>query len=132
MKNSVKKTTAAVLLALVGVSAAGCKQQADVASKNLSTAADNFQIARKITFYNGITGQDILVVTGFCSLGNNDPAGQLSVTCKVGPNAYVKDFLGLSDNVTYLAEQLTGADVSTTQYDVVWTPQQIIPNIHVK
>lgn len=62
----------------------GCSSDADVASRNLSNAADNFEINRRIVFYNGITGQYILLIEGYCSLGNSDKAGELSVTCKVG------------------------------------------------
>lgn len=123
------------IIAAVAVTATlltGCSHKSDVVSHNMSNQADNFQIARKITFYNGITGKDILVVTGFCSLGNNDPARELTVICKTGPNTYIKDFLGLSDNVTYLAEQLDGAGVSSTRYTVTWIPQAGIPNIQVQ
>jgi hypothetical protein len=105
---------------------------ADTASQNLSTAADNFQIARRIVFYNGITGGYMLTITGYCSLGNDDKAGELSVTCKVGPNAYKKDFLGLSDNVTYFAEQLDPANVSPDHYEVVFKPETIIPDLVVR
>lgn len=111
----------------------GCgPHQSDVVSHNLSNAADNYQVPRKITFYNGITGKDILVVTGYCSLGNNDAPKELSFTCKTGPHSYIKDFLGLSDNVTYLAEQLDGQDVSSTRYTVTWIPQAVLPNVQVK
>ena len=33
----------------------GCSRDAQVASKNLSYAADNFELDRRIVFYNGIT-----------------------------------------------------------------------------
>lgn len=130
----IKKFLPLALAGALGLTAlTGCgPHQSDVVSYNLSNAADNFQVVRKITFYNGITGRDILVVQGRCSLGNDDPAGQLSVICKTGPNSYIKDFLGLSDNVTYLAEQLDGADVSSTRYTVTWIPQAVVPNVQVK
>ena len=128
-----KRVASFALVGALGVAAlTGCQHQSDVVSHNLSNAADNFQVARKITFYNGITGKDILVVEGLCSLGNNDPAGQLSVICKTGPHTYIKDFLGLSDNVTYLAEQLDGVDVSSVRYQVTWIPQTVVPNVNVK
>ncbi len=97
-----KKTLCAALAVIV---AAGCSD-ANVASSNLSRAADNFEVTRRIVFYNGITGDYMLTIEGLCSLGNNDKAGQLSVTCKTAPAAYKKHFLGLSDNVTYFVEQV--------------------------
>lgn len=118
-----------VLFALVGIALfiAGCARAADVASNNLSVAADNFEITRRIVFYNGINGDYILVIEGLCSLGNYDPAGELSVTCKTGPDAYKKHFLGLSDNVTYFAEQIDGADADPYHYRVIFRPTTIIP-----
>ena len=106
-----------------------CERDADVASRNLSVAADMFEIDRRVVFYNGITGAYILTIEGRCSLGNYDAARQLSVTCKTGPDAYKKHFLGLSDNVTYFAEQLESKGVSTYHYRVVFKPQTIIPDV---
>jgi hypothetical protein len=117
------------ILALVAMTAlAGCND-ADVASENLSRAADNFEIMRRVVFYNGINGEYILEMTGLCSLGNYDSAGELTVTCKTGPREFKKHFLGLSDNVTFFAEQIDGIDVSTYHYRVVFKPQTIIPDV---
>src|SRR5690606_24631213 len=99
------------IAAVVAAVLAGCSD-ADVASSNLSRAADQFEINRRVVFYNGVTGEYILSVEGLCSLGNTDSAGQLSVTCKTGHSSYKKHFLGLSDNVTYFAEQIEPAGVS--------------------
>lgn len=129
-----KKKIAALLAAgvLGGFGLSACSSDADVASKNLSQAADQFEIQRRIVFYNGITGDYILEVEGLCSLGNYDDAGELSVTCKTGPNQYKKHFLGLSDNVTYFAEQLEAAKVSAYHYRVIFKPEEIVPDIDVR
>lgn len=124
-------TLVVVALMLVSLFAACVSNPADVASKNLSTAADQFQITRRIVFYNGITGDYILVIEGLCSLGNKDSAGELSVTCKVGNDSYKKHFLGLSDNVTYFAEQIDASSVDIYQYKVIFRPTTIIPNIEL-
>jgi hypothetical protein len=113
----------AVLMLLTGCS------DADVASRNLSKSADMFEINRRIVFYNGITGAYILTVEGLCSLGNYDTARELTVTCKTGEDAYKKHFLGLSDNVTFFAEQLEASNVSAYHYRVVFKPEVIIPDI---
>lgn len=114
---------------LVGLTA--CERPADVASRNLSLAADNFQIVRRIVFYNGITDSYMLTIEGLCSLGNDDKAGSVTITCKTGANEYKKHFLGLSDNVTYFVEQLEAADVSTYQYKVIFRPLTIVPDIGI-
>ena len=120
---------AIVLLGLV-FAGVGCRE-ADVASHNMSVAADQFEITRRIVFYNGITDNYILVIEGLCSLGNADPAGELSVTCKTGPNQYKKHFLGLSDNVTYFAEQLDSAQADPFHYKVIFRPETVIPDIQL-
>jgi hypothetical protein len=124
------KLSYALLAPLLLVTA--CERDADVASRNLSYAADNFEITRRVVFYNGITNEYILSVTGLCSIGNYDKAREVSITCKTGPSSYKKHFLGLSDNVTYFAEQIDAADVSTYHYSVVFKPQSIIPDIDFK
>lgn len=111
---------------------AGCTSDADIASSNLSKEADQFRINRRIVFYNGISGEYILVIEGFCSLGNFDDLGELTVTCKTGEDSYKKHFLGLSDNVTYFAEQIESKDVSTDHYKVIFKPMAIIPDISVE
>jgi hypothetical protein len=114
----------AAVLAMGAV--AGCND-AQIASSNLSRAADNFEIMRRVVFLNGITDTYLLSIEGLCSV--EDQSNQLEVTCKVGQAEYKKHFLGLSDNVTYFAEQLDGAGVSAYHYRVVFKPQAIIPDI---
>jgi len=117
-----------VMLLLLG----GCAADADIASANLSKEADMFRVDRRIVFYNGISGEYILVIEGKCSLGNYDSQGELSVTCKVGENNYKKHFLGLSDNVTYFAEQIESASVDAYHYKVIFKPEAIIPDIDLE
>ena len=121
-----------MFLALMATMAflSGC-DDATVASRKLSKAADNFEINRRIVFYNGITGDYMLSLEGRCSF-NADNARKLDVTCKTGPNEFKKHSLGLSDNVTYFSEQLTGADVSVYHYRVIFKPQTILPDIEFK
>jgi hypothetical protein len=107
---------------------AGCND-AQIASSNLSKAADNFEIMRRIVFYNGITGGYILTVEGLCSQEPSDNGKKLSVTCKTGPAAYKKHFLGLSDNVTYFSEQIEAAAVNVYHYRVTFKPAAIVPDI---
>lgn len=124
-----KPLIAFALALLVAMLPAGCDKPADVASKNLSNAADNFEIERRIIFINGITDKYLMVIEGKCSLGNDDKTGEISVTCKVGPNEYKKHFLGLSDNVTYFVEQIDAASVDTWHYQVNFRPETLVPDI---
>ena len=135
MKKKNLTIVAAASLALVAAPLlTACTSDADTASINLSTAAEQFEINRKITFINGITDQIILEVEGRCSVETTGSAldGALEVTCKVGPDEYKKDFLYLSDNVTATVEQLDPVDVSVYNYRFVVKPQAIIPNIDIQ
>ena len=125
-----KKILIAGMLALATM-IAGCND-ADIASENISKAADNFEVMRRVVFINGITDQYMLEIVGLCSRGNNDGASQVTITCKTGPKKYVKHFLGLSDNVTYMIEQLEGIDVSVNHYRVTFKPQTILPDIDLR
>lgn len=111
---------------------AACTSDADRASRNLSTAADNFEVSRRIIFYNGITGEYMLTIEGLCSRGNGDAARQVTITCKTGPSSYKKHFLGLSDNVTFFIEQMEPVKASAYHYRVIFKPANIIPDLEVK
>lgn len=122
----------AILLA-AGVSACG-GTDADVASQNLSKEAEQFKVPRRIVFYNAITDKIMETVEGYCSIETPEFVAKLEVTCKVikdGKSEYFKEFLGLSDNVTYITQQLEPLAVSTSHYKVVIKPSTIIPDIEV-
>ena len=120
---------------LAGVGAAlllsGCSSDADVASGNLSKAAEQFEINRRIVFFNGITDKYLLTIEGRCSIEADAADSQLEVTCKTSETDYKKHFLGLSDNVSYFVEQTTPAQVGVYQYRVIFKPQTIIPDVDV-
>lgn len=115
---------------LAVLAAAGCDRDAQVASRNLSYAADNFEIQRRIVFYNGITGDYMLTIEGLCS--QEQTINKLAVTCKTGPKEFKKHFLGLSDNVTYFSEQVGAAQASVYHYRVVFKPGVIVPIVEGK
>lgn len=109
----------------------GCTD-ADIASHNLSRRADYFEVPRRIVFYNWITNEYILTVEGFCSLGwwwsENK---EIRILCKDG-DGYKKHFLWLSDNVTYIVEQIDGSNVSPNHYKIIFKPSAIVPTFEIK
>lgn len=120
-------------LGIVGVALGlGACTDAEMASQNISKAADYFEINRRIIFYNGITDNYMLTIEGRCSIKKDNQDNQLEVTCKTSPTEYKKHFLGISDNVTYFVEQLDYANVSVYQYRVVFKPSAIVPDIEVR
>ncbi len=132
MKYTHAMPAAALALFFAAILTPGCSSDASVASHNLSKAADNFEIQRRIVFYNGITGEYMLSIEGLCSLGSAETTKAVTVTCKTGAAEYKKHFLGLSDNVTYFAEQIASGNVSTSQYRVVFRPTAIVPDVEVR
>ena len=111
----------------LGIAASiGCTD-ADIASRNLAKAADQFEITRRVVFFNGITDTYLLSIEGRCSI--SDQVRQLEVTCKTGADEYKKHHLGLSDNVSYFSEQVESADVSVYHYRIIFKPQAILPDI---
>jgi protein involved in sex pheromone biosynthesis len=110
----------------------GCTDSdADVAARNISKAAEQFEVSRKIVGINGITDKYLWEVTGYCSVetANSGLLGALEVTCKVGKGKFKKLFFGLSNNVTYVVQQIDPINVSTTRYRVIFKPETIIPDI---
>jgi hypothetical protein len=103
---------------------------ASVASQNLSKAADMFEINRRVVFYNGITDKYILVIEGRCSV--EFFSDKFTVTVKIGPDKFMKHYLGRADNVFPFVEQLDTKNVSTYHYRVIFKPSTIIPNIDLK
>jgi len=111
---------------------AACDSPADVAARNISQAADNFEINRRITFMNGMTNQSMLVIEGYCSLGNTDTSQRMSVTCKTGPTTFKRHFLGLGPTVSFVSEQIDPAPASTYHYRVTFNPTVLIPDIRMQ
>lgn len=116
----------------VTVLAAGCSSDATVASNNLSKAADMFEIDRRVVFYDAIQGTYLLSIEGRCSITKDNVDTQLEVTCKTGPGVFKKHFLGISDNVTYFAEQVESAGVDVYRYRVIFKPEVIVPDVDLR
>ena len=125
-----KKLLLIVAVIMITFTMSGC-DAADRASDNLSTAADNFEILRKVVFINGITDEYLFAIEGYCSIEADTVDDQLEVTCETGKGVYEKHFLGLSDNVTYMVLQLEAVNVSTYHYRVILRPQTLIPDIEI-
>lgn len=128
-----KKIFAAILVVLaLGGGLTACASQSDTVSQNISVDAEYFKISRQIVFYNGITGAYIAEVNGRCSVDESeDLKNTLAVTCKVGPNTYIKDYLGKADNVTWWALQTVPSRTDPYHYTVRLKPEEIIPNVEV-
>lgn len=119
-----------VVMAALGATAMACESDASIASRNVSKAADFFEVDRRIVFYNGITNEYLLTIEGKCSI--EDQINQLEVICKIGEAKFKKHFLGLSDNVTYFAGQLDPIGVSVYHHRITFKPQSILPEFDLR
>lgn len=120
-----------LFLATAGILTACSEDKADVAAHNLSKAADNFEIGRKITVIDLDTGGELFTAEGLCSL--SDQGSQLELICKDDNQfGYSKHMIGLSNHVTYVAEQLKPAEVSTEYFRVTFNPSVMVPDVHVQ
>ena len=113
----------------LGLALAGCDSDKTIVNQNITKAADQFEIDRRVVFYNGITNEYILVIEGKCSVDRSSSGTTLHVLCKTGRSEYKKHFLGISDNVTFFSEQLDPVKASAYHYRVIFKPQTIIPDI---
>ncbi len=103
---------------------------ADKVGENLGKEAEKFNVQRQILFINGITDEVLWQVEGRCSVEYNaNLPRNLEVICKHGPDDYKKHFLGLSDNVTWIATQTEGIDVSEYRTKIIFRPESIVPDL---
>ncbi len=119
--------TATLLATVAGCG--GCETDADVASDNVSKAAEQFEVQRRIVGINGITDKVLFEVEGRCSIeAGESMEGVLDVICKHGPHDFRKHYVGLSDNVTFISTQLKGIDVSVYRTRIIVKPENIVPD----
>ena len=104
-----------VILCLIGC-LTGCTEAENV-NHNLSQAADNFQVVRKITVYNARTDLIVMEMEGLMSLSNS-ATNELVVTCMTGPNEYKKNYVYLNDYVIYVVEDITGTTTDPYHYKI--------------
>lgn len=111
-----KKLICILLMVATALCFASCTA-ADNVNHNLSQAADNFQVVRKITVYNARTDLIVMEMEGYMSLSNSS-TNELIVTCKTGTNEYKKNYIYLNDYVIYVVEDITGTYTDPHHYKV--------------
>ncbi len=126
MKASIATAVAIISAGLL----AGCTSDADKASYNLSQAAEQFEVQRKVVGINGITDTVAFQVEGRCSI--EDQGNQLEVTCKHGDDDFRKHFIGLYDNTYYVTEQLDAVDVDVYRTRIIIKPETVLPDFDLE
>lgn len=102
--------------------------EAERVSYNLSQEADNFNVVRQLTVINCLQGDVLFQMTGKLSITADTEDNQLEIIVE-DDGKYVKHFIGLSDNVTYVVEDLNLGenDVSKYSYTLNFNPNMWLP-----
>ena len=123
-----KKLLIMLMVLLMAFSMMACEaSQADQVSYNLSLEADNFNDVRQVTVINCIQGDVLFQMTGKISIEVDDIDNQLEIIVEDENGEYKKHFIGLSDNVTYVVEDITSGDVSNYKYTLNFNPKMWLP-----
>ena len=104
----------------------GCTE-AEKVSYNLSMEADNFNDVRQLTVINCLQGDVLFQMTGKMSITADMEDNQLEVIVEDERGAYSKHFIGLSDNVTYVIEDINADNVERYKYTLNFNPKMWIP-----
>lgn len=119
---------AAILLGVSGIS--GCQDDAQIAKHNMAKAADNFEVNRRIVFYNAWADKNVLSVEGLCSIEYRSE--RVYYICKIGRDKFINNFIGNSDIVVPIVEQLDPLPVNVYHYRRTFKPQSVIPDIDLR
>ena len=120
--------SASILTALLAAVLCTSCRQSERVSSNLSREADNFNIVRQVTVINCIKGDVLFQMTGKMSIKADTQDNQLEIIVE-DSGRYTKHFIGLSDNVTYVVEDLDMGenDVSNYRYTINYNPDMWLP-----
>jgi len=114
-----------VLLLLVMVFALTACSESDKVTHNLKREADDFNVRRRITVLNTRTDKAMMQITGLLSI-RTDSDGDLNITIEKAPGEYMLNYAHLSQDTTYIVEQIETKEVSKYQYEIIFYPQQLI------
>jgi hypothetical protein len=126
MTNMKSMISTALIVATAALGATACESEADTANRNLSKAAENFEVPRRIVGINGITDKVLFSVEGFCSYETG--ADVIEAICKNPDGTISRTTLGKADNVTFVSTQMVGSKVGLFRPRVIFRPETVVPN----
>lgn len=119
MKSLTKLAIATLSCTLLG-GCIGCTE-ADQVRWNLSHQADNFNIERKLTVINNRTDTVLFEMQGTFALSTSK-RGELEITVQTGENEFKRHFVRISDETTYVMEDISGESVDKYRYEINFLP----------
>ncbi len=120
-----KKLILIVMMVLAVILLSSCEQEADIVRHNLKREADAFNVRRRITVLNTRTDTPMMQITGLISI-DTDKDGDLNITIEKAPGEFVLNYAHLSQDTTYIVEQIETKEVSKYQYEIRFYPQRLI------
>lgn len=123
----IRNIIACILAVVICFTFTSCSE-AERVSYNLSQQADNFNVVRQLTVINCLKGDVLFQMTGKMSITADVEDNQLEIIVE-DDGVYVKHFIGLSDNVTYVVEDLNLGEneVSKYSYTLNFNPNMWLP-----
>lgn len=119
-----KKIVLLIALGLIAFVLSSCTQAENV-RHNLRREADDFNVRRRITVLNTRTDTPMMQITGLLAISTDDD-GDLNITIEKGPGEYVLNYAHLSQDTTYIVEQIETKDVSKYKYEIKFYPTNIV------
>ncbi len=116
-----------IVLLIMVMTLCGCNTDAETATYNIKQDAEQFKVIRRVIFINNITGEYLFQAEGNCSVETNNEAMRLELTCKTGEDRYKVHYFGLSDNTSYLVEQMEWREADKYRYKIIFKPKSIVP-----
>lgn len=129
-----KKIAAALAAGALVLGLTACTSDADKASENMSTKAEQFEVAREIIGINTRSGEYLFHYVGRCSLESAESSlpGYLQIMCKHGENDYRKHFERESTDTAIHITQLGPIDVSVYHTEIIVKPENVIPEFNLE
>lgn len=119
-----KRVLALSLLLIMTIILTACTQS-DKVTYNLRREAEDFNVRRRITVLNTRTDTPMMQITGLLSI-DVDSDGDLNITVEKSPGEYILNYAHLSQDTTYIVEQIETKEVNKYRYEIILYPQDLI------
>lgn len=127
MKTTIKLVALLTALLTALLLCVGCYNEANRVRSNLAKEADAFNCVRRVTVVDCITSEVLFQCEGKISITADTADHQLEILIEEEGGTYKKAIIGLSDNVTYLVEDIYSSYVNPYQYTIMWNPKMVLP-----
>lgn len=127
MKTTIKLVALLIALLTALLLCVGCSNEANRVRSNLAKEADAFNCVRRVTVVDCITNIVLFQCEGKISITADTADHQLEILIEEEGGTYKKAIIGLSDNVTYLVEDIYSSYVNPYQYTIMWNPKMVLP-----